>query len=287
MTQSPSSTSASAGTFARLGVVALGAIVCGLLFFADKTSLENKVEAGLIPTAAKASTGISLDQLPPLGTDAELEALQREVSESEGEERIKFIDSFTTVLEKRGRLDYAAVYAAEALSISPDSDRKINTGLLSQRATSLPFIKNDTALSAYFNSTAIRLLEEAKDEMPNREDVLLGLGLAYVNSGKPENSMKGILTIRSVLDINPNNIDAAYQLGMFSIQTGQFEKAVERFESVLTLDPSRQDANLGLASALINLGQTARAIPLLEEVVQKSKDNELRLQAGAMLENIH
>ncbi len=271
----------------RIGVVVLGVLVCGLLFFADKSSLENKIEAGLsAPTSAGSSTSLSLDRLPPLGEDPRLVAWQSELTSLEAQDRLPVLDSLVDNLRQRGRADAAMLYAAEALSIDSTLARKTLTGMLACEASRLPFVKEDEALFRSFNQQGIALLEEVNQVAPDQEAVLLQLGLAYVASGLPENSMKGILTVRKVLEINPANVEAAFQLGIFSVQSGQLEKAEERFRAVLEMAPDRHDARYELASLWASLGRKAEAIPLLETVVQDAKDNELRLQAGVLLDDI-
>ena len=48
-----------------------------------------------------------------------------------------------------------------------------------------------------------------------------------------EQPMQGILRLRDILEKDPTNIDAAWNLGRFSIETGQFENAVMRLEQVV------------------------------------------------------
>lgn len=268
-------------------VIGVGVVVCGLLFFADKTSLENDIEAGL--TAApitEEQSSSDRPELPPVGTDEAIASLQFQLKDTEESGQIAVLDSLIFLLESNGRPDVATMYALDAVNIENTPDRVAKAGILAQKATDLAFVREDNSTFSWFNNQALTKLQEVKESSSQKEDVLLHLGLAFINSGIPENSMQGILTIRSVLEINPGNIEASYQLGNFSIQTGQHEKAVERFQKVLSLDDDRQDARFGLATALSNLGQIAAAIPMLETVVSQSKDNELRLQAGAMLENI-
>ncbi len=51
-----------------------------------------------------------------------------------------------------------------------------------------------------------------------------------------EQPMQGILKLRGILENDPSNIDAAWNLGRFSIETGQFENAILRLEQVLEYD---------------------------------------------------
>lgn len=276
------------GLVARIGVLVLGVIVCGLLFFADKTNLENDIEAGLTgPAAAAASaTSTSRPDIPPFNANEAVSALQLQLQGSEGEAKVAVLDSLIALLTENGRPDAAAFYALDAAELDASPDRIATAGILAQKATSLPHVGSNPELSSFFGKEALDKLISVKETASQKEDVLLHLGLAYIGSGVPENSMQGILTIRSVLELNPDNIEASYQLGNFSLQTNQFDKAQARFEKVLSIDDTRQDARLGLATALINLEQPAEARELLQTVVTDAKNNELRLQAGAMLENI-
>lgn len=270
----------------RILVIGLGVLVCGLLFFADKSNLENDIEAGLTAAPAGETSASDRPELPPLGTNAEIQSLQLQLKETAPTAQAAVLDSLIVLLENNGRTDVATMYALDAVEIENTPDRVAKAGILAQKATNLAFVRENSSALSWFNNQALTKLQEVKESSSQKEDVLLHLGLAFINSGVPENSMQGILTIRSVLEINPDNIEASYQLGNFSIQTSQHEKAADRFRKVLSLDEDRQDARLGLATALINLGQTAAAVPMLETVVTQAKDNELRLQAGTMLENI-
>lgn len=65
------------------------------------------------------------------------------------------------------------------------------------------------------------------------------LAVAKVNG---ENPMTGILELRTMADATPPNMDAVLWLGRFSVQSGQLEKARERFEQVIAAAPDRVEA---------------------------------------------
>lgn len=284
--QAQAPVSASRGKWVRLSVLGLGVLVCGLLFFADKSNLKNQVEAGLQGSPVAQAAAVSFDALPPLAQDGESLRWQEALADASPDQQLLILDSLIQHLEARGRYDYGALYAEEALRLDSAVNLQARAGLLAQKAADLAHVQADSSLRRYFNQRSITLLESANEQQPDREDVLLALGLAYVNSGLPENSMKGILTIRRVTELNPENIEASYQLGRFSVQTGQLDKAEQRFRSVLDLDPNRLDAKLQLAQVLIELNRPKEAQPLLESVVQDSDNNQLRLSAAELLENI-
>ena len=57
-----------------------------------------------------------------------------------------------------------------------------------------------------------------------------------------ENPMEGILELRALADDTPPNLDAVMWLGRFSVQSGQLDKARERFEQVIDAQPDRVEA---------------------------------------------
>ena len=59
---------------------------------------------------------------------------------------------------------------------------------------------------------------------------------------KGENPMEGIMLLREVLDEDSTYVPAIYWLGMFSVESGQLDKAEERFEKVVQLNPEYVDA---------------------------------------------
>ena len=52
-----------------------------------------------------------------------------------------------------------------------------------------------------------------------------------------ENPMAGITILREMVAEDSTNVDAHYYLGLFSVKSGQLDKAIDRFERVLALRP--------------------------------------------------
>ena len=62
-----------------------------------------------------------------------------------------------------------------------------------------------------------------------------------------------------IAEQDPKNLKANLNLGLFSMKSGQYEKAVERFKTVISLAPSAE-AWFYLASSYENLGMKPDAI---------------------------
>jgi len=72
---------------------------------------------------------------------------------------------------------------------------------------------------------------------------------------------------------------------LFSIQSGQYEKAVARFEKVITIDAQRLDAYMQLAMSYLALQDTSAATNVLSSLIDKSEGDTQR-NAEAMLEKL-
>lgn len=274
--------SVQSGKLARIFVVSGGVLLLGLLFFADKTHLSNKPQAAIensnANTAHDKGNGKMSAELPPLSPDKKLDEMREAVTQKTGKEKVTLLDSIISTLKERKRYDYAANYAEMRLTVDNSLEGAMLAGNLSHEATHLEHISQDSVLFRQYADKSIEFYQMALKKDSVSEKVLLALGTAYIESRNPQNSMKGILSIRKVTEINPNNAEASFQLGMFSIQTGQFDKAEARLMKVLELQPKNELAKFQLANVKSQLGKTAEAKKLWEEVLATTTDANLKEQ---------
>ena len=105
------------------------------------------------------------------------------------------------------------------------------------------------------------------------------------NTDNAQSQMKGILQMRSLSEKHPENADLQWNMGLFSIQSGQYEKAVARFEKVINIDAQRLDAYMQLAMSYIALQDTSAATGVLVSLIDKS-EGDTQKNAEAMLEKL-
>ena len=85
-----------------------------------------------------------------------------------------------------------------------------------------------------------------------------GLGVTIVNGmGAP---MQGITMLREVVEKDPKNLKANMNLGVFAIQSGQFDKAIIRFNTIIKTIKETPDAYFYLGRAYESLGKNTEAI---------------------------
>lgn len=90
---------------------------------------------------------------------------------------------------------------------------------------------------------------------------------AAVQKVSGENPMEGILALRALAESDPPNVDAVVWLGIFGIQSGQLDKARERFSEALTLEPGHLEATWQLAMLDMEEGAYDRAVVGFETVI--------------------
>lgn len=90
---------------------------------------------------------------------------------------------------------------------------------------------------------------------------------AAVQKVSGETPMEGILALRALAESDPPNVDAVVWLGIFGIQSGQLDKARERFSEALTLEPGHLEATWQLAMLDMEEGAYDRAVVGFETVM--------------------
>jgi len=105
------------------------------------------------------------------------------------------------------------------------------------------------------------------------------------NADNAQSQMKGILQMRSLSEKYPENADLQWNMGLFSIQSGQYEKAVARFEKVINIDAQRLDAYMQLAISYLALKDTSAATGVLISLIDKS-EGDTQKNAEVMLEKL-
>ncbi len=123
--------------------------------------------------------------------------------------------------------------------------------------------EGDRSLQMWEANEAVAVLEKAVALNGNNEEAKLAMASAYIQ-GTPE-PMKGVQMLLAITREKPDDVPANLLLGRMSIQSGQFDKAVKRFETVLKTEPKNKEALYFLAQAYEGMGNKTKAIELLEQ----------------------
>ncbi len=122
----------------------------------------------------------------------------------------------------------------------------------------------DEAKLNWKTAQAIALFEKAIELNPDNDDLKVGLGSCYIfgkgRVGGPEETMKGIQQLLSVVRKDSNNMKAQMMLGVGGYVSGQYDKAIERLQKVIKVEPDNIEAVAFLADAYAAKGDKAEAI---------------------------
>ena len=109
----------------------------------------------------------------------------------------------------------------------------------------------------------------AVEEIPTtlEEAIAVDPVTAAVEKVRGANPMEGILELKALAEANPPNVDAVIELGRFSIQSGQLDKAKERFVLDIYLEHERAEPLVQLGMLELDGGNPAEALIHFERAV--------------------
>jgi len=123
--------------------------------------------------------------------------------------------------------------------------------------------QDDPALKGWMATDAKQLFEKALELNPNNDSSKVGLGASYIfgsSAGSPMEVMQGIQRILEVARRDSTNMYAQLMLGWGGLQSGQFDKAIERLTTVVRHQPANIEATLLLAEVNQQKGNKTDAI---------------------------
>ncbi|HUR65002.1 MAG TPA: tetratricopeptide repeat protein [Chitinophagaceae bacterium] len=120
------------------------------------------------------------------------------------------------------------------------------------------------------------LFERSLQINPANDSAKVGLGAAYLFGGISTTPMEGILKIREVVERDSTNAYAQMMLGKASLISGQYDKAIGRFQTVCRLEPDNLDAILLLAGVYERMGDKKNAADCYGKSLRLVKQSELK-----------
>ncbi|MDB5009533.1 MAG: hypothetical protein JWQ06_322 [Mucilaginibacter sp.] len=160
----------------------------------------------------------------------------------------------------------AAFYYQEVARKENKLDDWLNAG---NRFNDAYKLTQDTSLQPVFITNAVSAFQNALKLKPESLDAKTGLGIAYVNGGA--GPMQGIALLLEVIKQDPKNLSANLNLGLFSMKSGQYEKAVDRFKNVIAQKPGLEPY-FYLAETYKQLGRKSEAIAAYQKCKEMMPD---------------
>ena len=132
------------------------------------------------------------------------------------------------------------------------------------------------SMAAY--DKAIELNPQDLDAKADQAANIMDLG-----QGPP---MKAVGMLRDILQIDSNNRKALLYLGIFSVRSGQFDKALKRFNRLTELDPANAEYHRYLGDTYIKSGKNDEGIKELEKYRDLIKDPDAQKEVDKMIKDL-
>lgn len=197
------------------------------------------------------------------------------------EKRIIFADSLAKAYKIVGKLDSLARYIEVKAIENPSEENLLLAGDGYYNAFNFSV---DQAKRKFLAEKAQEYFDRVLEENSSLLNVKSKLAMIHVSGSNP---MQGIMLLREVLEEDPNNELAIYNLGMLAITSGQLEKAIDRFEKLKQLDPVNPEAHFYLGYCLFELGRKEESAPYFQTVLDLGLSGDLVIASEDYLKRIH
>ncbi len=251
-------------------LVLIGAVVAfALLYLAPQSGPANEKPAsenghGLESHIPAYKQALEEKQL------ALIEDLEAKAASATGIEKINLLDSLARLWDGfKNPMASAIVFARKADASGTDEHRFESA---EKHFYASRFAEGHE--STHLIESAIEGYEMLLEKKPGFIDAKIGLAVCLVE-GSIE-PMRGIGLLREVLEVEPDNIKAHVNLGYFSIKSGQYDKAIERFEKVIEIDPEYPESYLYLGDIYETQKDMEKAI--VNYTIYSNKVNNPMLQ---------
>ena len=270
------------GRIARLTVIAGSLVLLVLLMFANTTPPAKKPEAlqaqaeqpanQMQAQAAAARSALAPEQ------KARVEAWEKEAEK--GAAGAVALDSLVEFWDDLKRPDIAATYTEKIAVIKNTKDAWDKAG--KRYYFAVRFVKPEGHSELYMR--AINCFNKALEFAPNDLEIKTSLAACYVEGSA--DPMQGITMLREVIEADSNNVNALWQLGLFSMKSNQFDKAVARFEKIAEIEPRNLEVYLYLAEAYEKSGDKPNTIKSLEKYVSLTDDAVAKTEVQGYIDNL-
>jgi tetratricopeptide (TPR) repeat protein len=253
----------------QMGLAAIGLLVVLTLYWFGRT--EKKSESALPSLPATSSKPFDIQSVKDSliaalpATDKQwYDSLQTSISnKSSQSEQASLALEMINRLQKTPKADplLTAYWASEAIKL--DNSQK-NLTFASQLMLTLLRSEHDDSRLDWLTSQAISSFEQAIANDSTNEDLKIGLGSCYLfgrgRHGDPQETMKGIQQLLSVVRRDSTNMKAQLMLGIGGLISGQNDKAIARLNKVVQQQPDNIEAVAFLADAYTAVGDNTQAI---------------------------
>lgn len=212
---------------------------------------------------------------------SDLEAMHSDMLGSAGASRAALLRQLSDAWLTLGQPSIAADYLRQLADADPTYANYMQAG---SAMRSLIDFEPDDNLRVNLVYGARYCYETAEKMQPGDLDAKIGLAAVLVSgSSQP---MEGIMMLRELDAQNPDNVAVNLELGKFSVMSGQYDKAIERFAAVLQKDSLNLQARYMIAQSYLGTQDTITAVKQLEKLRSLTTDKTLIDQVDNEIHNL-
>jgi len=231
--------------------------------------------------AASSNAGSSVHE-KPLSPEQQkrLKALETDFVAAKPAQKEAAGEKLVALFRDVSRYDSAAYYAELLAQALPTEQHLLRAGDTYFEAYTFAVDEKKTAL---MGQKTRDFYQQALAKNPNLLAAKANMAMTYVNTDTP---MQGIMLLREVLQQDPTNELALFNLGLLAMRSNQYERAIERFRQILVNNPGSRKAQFYLGVSLAEAGQKAEAKQVLAQVKKQEKDPQILAAIGEYEERL-
>jgi len=130
------------------------------------------------------------------------------------------------------------------------------------------------------------LFERSLKINPANDSSTVGLGACYIFGNIADNPMEGILKVRAVAEKDSTNVYAQSVLGYGSMISGQYDRAIGRFQTIVRIQPTNLGAIMILADLYERKSDKVSAISWYNKAAPLIKNPTLKDEVVKRIEEL-
>lgn len=258
----------------RIVLIILSLVLIIVLYFLPRVVVDNEKDQGMGNTSSQNEQdqeGIESDIIDLHSSEitdqdnARIDNLKSQMNNGESDP-LELADSLSRIYLSYNQFDSAAKYFEIIAEINPGPDQYEKAGNAYYDA--LGFAMEMDKANIY-SEKARFYYELLLNDDPSRLDIKNKLAMTYISSANP---MQGITLLREILESDPENENGLFNMGILAIQSGQYERASERFKNLVSLYPQNLQGQFYLGLCYFELGEQDNARRQFELVKSMEDD---------------
>ena len=255
------------------------ALVVGAIYLLPKAVVENDAEMSS-PTAASAN-GAGHQEVPT-GLQQTINQYRTQLAGGVTDQKTAiFADSLAELYQNAGRYDSAAAYFEQAASFIGTEASILKSAEAYYQAFSFSV---DNAKSKVLAEKARQFFSALLEKKPAQPDLKVKLAMTFMVSEGP---MQGIAMLREVLEKYPEHEQALLNMGILSIRSGQFAKAIDWLRRLDKAHPENVEGQMLLGAAYAGAGEKEKAREQYERARKMTTDPAVQQQLDAYVKDLN